>query len=109
MRGSEATLITRRNALGVLAAGALLGGTDDAPHYSAVDHVALAVGDAGKSADFYARIFGNNVLKDNRTPRRYLKLGSAYMALAPPTGSASHGVDHICPGVEKFDAPGMKA
>jgi catechol 2,3-dioxygenase-like lactoylglutathione lyase family enzyme len=114
MPASESNLSTRRNALGALAAGALIGrgamgATDDPPHFTGFDHVALAVGDAGKSADFYARIFGNNVLKDNRTTRRYLKLGSAYMALAPPAKAEVHGVDHICPGIEKFEAAGIKA
>ena len=72
--------MTRRDALCVLGAaaaamplaraqgGALL-------HITRVDHCSLAVGDIDKAMIFYRRLFGNEVLKDNKTARRYLRLG----------------------------------
>jgi len=73
-----------------------------------VDHVSLAVGDIDKAMMFYRRLFGNEVLKDSRTPRRYLKLGPCYAAIAPAAAGESKRIDHIGIGIENFEAPGMK-
>jgi catechol 2,3-dioxygenase-like lactoylglutathione lyase family enzyme len=103
--------ITRRDALFVLgsavvpqarAEGGLLRATR-------VDHVALAVGDIDKAMMFYRRLFGNEVLKDSRTPRRYLRLGPCYMAIAPAAAGEAKRIDHFSIGIENFDAPGMKS
>ena len=97
----------RRELFSLLGAGALLtrkaSAVESGLHFAAFDHVGITVADAQKSTAFYARLFGNTVYKNNQTPRRYLKLGPCYMAIAPP-GQASQGyrVDHICPGVEGF-------
>ena len=82
--------LTRRTALqvfGAVAAGAAVatparaaGGLLNATR---VDHVSLAVGDISKAVLFYRRLFGNEVLKDNPTERRFLRLGPCYMAIAP--------------------------
>lgn len=98
---------SRRELLALLASGALVArrGTADASslHFAALDHVGITVADAQKSTAFYTRLFGANVYKNNQTPRRYLKLGPCYMAIAPPgQGSQGYRVDHICPGVEGF-------
>ena len=47
---------------------------DSALHFTALDHVEFLVSDVEKSAAFYARVFGNAVLKNNKTTRRYVKL-----------------------------------
>src|SRR4051794_6537751 len=73
-----------------------------------VDHVALAVGDVDKALVFYRSLFGNEVLKDNRTPRRYLRLGPSYMAMAPAAAGEAKRIDHIGIGVANFDAPALK-
>ena len=97
----------RRELFTLLGAGALLArraaGAESSLHFAALDHVGITVADAQKSTAFYARLFGNTVYKNNQTPRRYLKLGPCYMAIAPPAqGSQGYRVDHICPGVEGF-------
>jgi len=74
-----------------------------------VDHVALAVGDIDKAMMFYRRLFGNEVLKDSRTPRRYLRLGPCYMAIAPATAGEARRIDHFSIGIENFNAPNMKS
>jgi len=76
---------------------------------AALDHVAIAVTDVDRSVSFYSRIFGNTVLKDKRSTRRYLKLGSCYVAIAPPAqGQPAHRVDHICAGVQGFQMAAVK-
>jgi catechol 2,3-dioxygenase-like lactoylglutathione lyase family enzyme len=103
--------ITRRDALFVLGAAALPQANAEGGLLRAtrVDHVALAVGDIDKAMMFYRRLFGNEVLKDSRTPRRYLRLGPCYMAIAPAAAGEARRVDHFSIGIENFDAPGMKS
>src|ERR1051326_1256937 len=106
------TPVTRRDALFVLGAAAAVpqaraeGGLLRATR---VDHVALAVGDIDKARMFYRRLFGNEVLKDSRTPRRYLRIGPCYIAIAPAAAGEAKRIDHVGIGIENFDAPGMKS
>ena len=73
-----------------------------------VDHVALAVGDIDKELVFYRSLFGNEVLKDSRTARRYLRLGPCYMAIAPAAAGEAKRIDHIGFGIANFNAPTLK-
>ena len=76
---------SRREALGILGAGAFAlrkaVAADPPLRFTALDHVEFLVSDAEKSAEFYARVFGNTVLKNNKTTRRYVKLGPSYIAM----------------------------
>ena len=104
--------ITRREALLVLGAAAAApqaraqGGLLRATR---VDHVALAVADIDKAMLFYRRLFGNEVLKDSRTPRRYLRLGPCYMAIAPAAAGEARRIDHVGIGIENFNAASLKS
>jgi catechol 2,3-dioxygenase-like lactoylglutathione lyase family enzyme len=107
------TLLTRREALATLTAGALATRTAlsaDAPfRFGALDHLALAVDDTEKSVHFYTRVFGNTVLKEKTNPRHYVKLGPNYVAMAPPgQGQASQAINHFCPGIVNFDLAATK-
>jgi catechol-2,3-dioxygenase len=59
-----------------------------------VDHVSLAVGDSHKAMLFYRRLFGNEVLKDNKTEGRFLRLGPCYMAVASARAGEAKRIDH---------------
>jgi catechol 2,3-dioxygenase-like lactoylglutathione lyase family enzyme len=89
--------ITRRSALGIL--GACAFAADQPFEFTGLDHVEFFATDVERSTAFYARIFGNTVLKNNKTTRRYLKLGSAYIAIET-AGQAGVKVDHFCAGVK---------
>jgi catechol 2,3-dioxygenase-like lactoylglutathione lyase family enzyme len=103
--------ISRREALAALGAVAVSAARADTGLLRAtrVDHVALNVGDIDKAMVFYRRLFGNEVLKDNRTPRRYLRLGPCYMAIAPAAAGQAKRIDHLSIGIENFDASSMKS
>ena len=73
-----------------------------------VDHVALDVGDLDKELSFYRRLFGNEVLKNKTTPRRYLRLGPCYLAIAPVASGQTPGINHFAIAIENFNAAGMK-
>jgi len=95
-------LLTRRSALGMLAAAPLAAQKTDLPlSFTNLDHVEFFASDVVKSVAFYARIFGNNVLKNNKTTRRYVNLGSAYIAIET-AGQAGIRVDHFCAGMPGF-------
>jgi catechol 2,3-dioxygenase-like lactoylglutathione lyase family enzyme len=66
--------------------------------FTALDHVEFLVSDVEKSAAFYARIFGNTLLKNNKTTRRYIKLGASYIAM----DKGDVHVDHFCAGIPGF-------
>jgi catechol 2,3-dioxygenase-like lactoylglutathione lyase family enzyme len=96
--------ITRRTTLAMLAtspwaAQKLL--ADAAFTFTALDHVEFFASDVVKSVAFYAQVFGNAVLKNNKTTRRYVKLGSAYIAIET-AGQAGIRVDHVCAGIPDF-------
>ncbi len=103
--------ITRRGALCLLGAAAARQARAEEGLLRAtrVDRVSLAVGDMDKAMLFYRRLFGNEVLKDSRTPRRYLKLGPCYMAIAPAAAGEAKRIDHFGIGIENFNAAGLKS
>ena len=99
----------RREALGwltALCAAPCAEGADSAFRFASLDHIEFTVSDVEKSRDFYARIFGNTVMKNNQTTRRYLKLGSSYMAVDK---SENIRVDHYCAGIDGFDIAELHA
>jgi catechol 2,3-dioxygenase-like lactoylglutathione lyase family enzyme len=102
--------ITRREALFVLGAATVPQVRADAGllRVTRVDHVALNVGEMDKAMVFYRRLFGNEVLKDRRTPRRYLRLGPCYMAIAPAPAGEPKRIDHFAVGIENFEQASMK-
>ena len=104
----------RREALTILGGGALAArhalAAGPVVGFTAVDHVAITVSDVEASVAFYTRVFGDNVLRNKETVRRYVKLGPCYVAISTPgQNQANHIVDHICPGVESYDPAGVKS
>src|SRR5436190_12479790 len=94
-------MINRRDALRLLGAGAFASRiTPQASlHFGALDHLEFFVSDIQRSLAFYTRVFGNQLWKNNRTARRYLKLGSTYIALEQ---GPELRVDHFCAGIDGF-------
>ncbi|WP_315764739.1 VOC family protein [Sphingomonas sp. Y38-1Y] len=71
------------------------------------DHVALAVTDLDKSAEFYKRVFGFAELRAPVVNRRWLDLGGGFALHLIPEKTAPVGVDranHIAFAVGDFDA-----
>jgi catechol 2,3-dioxygenase-like lactoylglutathione lyase family enzyme len=108
--------ITRRDALFVLGATAAATTLPQParaegllPGITRVDHVSLAVGDEDKAMVFYRRLFGNEVLKDNKTMRRYLRLGPCYMSIAPAPAGEAKRIDHFGIGIANFNAASTKS
>jgi catechol 2,3-dioxygenase-like lactoylglutathione lyase family enzyme len=102
--------ISRRDALLALGVAAMREARADGGllHATRVDHVALAVGDIDKALVFYRSLFGNEVLKDSRTARRYLRLGPCYMAIAPAAAGEAKRIDHIGIGIANFNESTLK-
>jgi catechol 2,3-dioxygenase-like lactoylglutathione lyase family enzyme len=104
--------ITRRDALfvlGAVAAPPLARAQSGLLRATRVDHVSLAVGDIDKALVFYRRLFGNEVLKDSKTPRRFLRLGPCYMAIAPAPAGEAKRIDHVGIGIENLNLPALKS
>ena len=73
---------------------------DEALHFTALDHIETSAPDSAKTAAFYARLFGAPVWKNNKTARRYVMLGSRYIAIEH--ARQPFGVDHFSVGIEGF-------
>jgi catechol 2,3-dioxygenase-like lactoylglutathione lyase family enzyme len=105
--------ITRRDALFLLGAAAAMPRARAAGgvllHATRVDHCSLAVGDIDKAMIFYRRLFGNEVLKDSKTARRYLRLGPCYLSIAPAPAGEAKRIDHFAVGIENFNASALKS
>ncbi|HJT86830.1 MAG TPA: VOC family protein [Bryobacteraceae bacterium] len=102
MSGEGPGRLGRREMLGLMAAGALARGASAAPfalHATMIDHVEFWVSDVGNSTTFYSRVFGRTVLKNNKTPRRYVKLGPSFVAM---DRGPQIRVDHFCAGISDF-------
>jgi len=100
----------RREALVLFGTGAYIArravaAPEETLHPAQIDHIEFWVSNAEKSAAFYARIFGYSLLKNNKTERRYLKIGSAFLAM--DQGQQSLRVDHFCAGISGFQVANM--
>jgi catechol 2,3-dioxygenase-like lactoylglutathione lyase family enzyme len=84
-----------------MAARKAMAADNSALRFTALDHVEFLVSDVEKSAAFYSRVFGNTVLKNNKTTRRYIKLGPSYIAMDRNAQGAIN-VDHFCAGIGGF-------
>jgi catechol 2,3-dioxygenase-like lactoylglutathione lyase family enzyme len=96
----EALKLMGGTACGVLAVRPVRG--DDAPpRFSALDHVEFTVSDLMRSVAFYARVFGNDLYKNKRAEKRYLKLGPTYLGI--DHGQPPLHIDHHSVGIAGLD------
>jgi catechol 2,3-dioxygenase-like lactoylglutathione lyase family enzyme len=93
-------MISRREALCILGSSALASAQETPLRFTALDHIETSAPDAAKSAAFYARVFGGPIWKNNKSPRRYVKLGPRYIAIE--NAREPLGVDHFSAGIEGF-------
>ena len=100
--------ITRRELLGALAAfaaAAPASAQGPQPAIGAVkqlNHVTLFVANVQKSVGFYQSLFGMPVLTP-QDPGVNLTAGTGFLGIYPAEGRPT-GVNHICLGLENFDA-----
>ncbi len=74
-----------------------------------IDHVSLAVADIDRAMIFYRRLFGNEVRKENKTSRRYIRLGPGYASIAPAASGQPVRIDHYCAGIDDFQGNALKS
>src|SRR5262245_32883370 len=107
-------LIGRRKMLGLLGTSVLsarvMSAQEENLEFSALDHIEFYVSNVEKSRDFFVRVFGNTVLR-NRTGKRYLRLGSTYMAFEPPRAAndTPMQVDHFSVAIKRLDMAKLHA
>jgi catechol 2,3-dioxygenase-like lactoylglutathione lyase family enzyme len=107
-------VLSRREALAAL--GGLVAGVrvpfasaDPLLFFTGIDHITLEVQDVQKSAAFYVRLFGNNVLRDKKSSRHYIKVGPNYFALVPAgQGPKTRVHTYLGAGITNFHAVDVK-
>src|SRR6476620_6643609 len=97
---------SRRELLKLIAGGVLASRRfvwqERGPEFAGLDHFEFYVSSAEKARDFYVRLFGHELLSRNN--KRYLRLGSTYMAFETPRAGASAGqVDHVSLSIRSLD------
>ena len=104
-------MITRRDLLGLFGAGVFVVrqpvAQDQTPAFSALDHIEFYVSSVEKSRDFYVRVFGNTLRSRNN--KRYLKLGTTYMAFEQPRTSGEIKVDHTSLAIKGLEMQKLHA
>jgi len=73
-------------------------------HPTRIDHVSLAVRDIDQAMIFYRTLFGSEVMKDNKTARRFMRFGPCYLSIAPAAAGQAIRIDHACAGVKDLEA-----
>src|SRR6476646_11379417 len=104
--------MNRRESLRLFGAGLLAARTvvaqEEQLQFVGLDHIEFYVSNVEKSRDFFVRMFGNTLR--NRAPKRYLKLGSTYMAFEPPRGTGAPArVDHFSVAIKSLNMPKLHA
>jgi catechol 2,3-dioxygenase-like lactoylglutathione lyase family enzyme len=79
---------------------------------AALDHFNIRVSDAAKSAAFYHKLFGGELLRVNSIPANptsppgeafYLRTGESYLVISPAFPQSPPGLDLICIGIRDYD------
>lgn len=85
-----------------------LGALAPEPALAGLDHIEFYTSDVARSRDLFVRIFGNTL--KIRGTKRYVRIGSSYIAFEPPRGNAGPGVvDHFSVSVKQLDMPRLHA
>lgn len=72
-----------------------------------MNHVSIFVPDVQKSKQFYQDLFGLPLLT-SQDPGVNLSTGAGFLGIYPAQGGAAKGsINHMCFGVENFDADGV--
>ena len=100
--------LTRREALSIALAGlfspARLSAQETSLEFDAVDHVEFHVSQVDRTKDFFARVFGNTLLKNASATKNYLKIGSAYLAFERPrTAGGALTTDHVSVAIRNIE------
>jgi len=103
--------MNRRELLGAFGAGVFAvrqpGAQEQTPVFSALDHIEFYVSSVEKSRDFFVRIFGNTLRSRNN--KRYLKLGTTYMAFELPRANSEIKVDHVSIAIKQLEMSKLHA
>jgi catechol 2,3-dioxygenase-like lactoylglutathione lyase family enzyme len=79
---------------------------------AALDHFNIRVSGVAKSAAFYHKLFGGELLRVNSIPANpnsppgeafYLRTGESYLVISPAFAQSPPGLDHICIGIREYD------
>ena len=72
-----------------------------------MNHISIFVPSVQKSMEFYQSVFGLPLLT-KQEPGMNLSTGSSFLGIYPAAAGATTGsINHICLGIENFDADGM--
>jgi catechol 2,3-dioxygenase-like lactoylglutathione lyase family enzyme len=74
-----------------------------------VEHVAFTVPNIDQAMVFYRRLFGNDVVRDNKSLRRYLRIGPCYLEISQAAKGEASRITRFGASVENFQAASLKS
>jgi catechol 2,3-dioxygenase-like lactoylglutathione lyase family enzyme len=108
------TMLTRREALSAISTGVFtarrLVAQTAALEFTSIDHVEFYVSDVPRTRDFFAALFGTNLLRNASAAKSYVKAGAAYLAFERPrTAGGPLVTDHVSVSIRNIDMPRVHA
>jgi len=104
--------LNRRELIGLLGATAIpavYGADAPLVRVKLIEHVALTVSNIDKAMIFYRSLFGNDVVKDNKSSTRFLRMGPCYLEISQAANGEASRITRFGASVEKFQAASLKS
>jgi len=104
--------LNRRKLMGLLGAAAIpavYGADPPLVRVKLIEHVAVTVSNIDKAMIFYRSLFGNDVVKDNRSSTRFLRMGPCYLEISQAANGEASRITRFGASVEKFQAATLKS
>ena len=108
----SARTLNRREMIGLLGAAAIpavYGADFPVVHVKLIEHVAMTVSNIDKAMIFYRRLFGNDVIKDNKSSTRFLRMGPCYLEISQAASGEASRITRFGASVENFRAASLKS
>jgi catechol 2,3-dioxygenase-like lactoylglutathione lyase family enzyme len=118
----SASLVSRRNALMLLGAMAVMRGADAAEpgmlQPATLDHVNIRVSNVAKSAEFYTGVFNTPLLRNPALRARpnlppgeafFLRIGEGYLVVSSAFSPDTPGLDHYSVGMRDYEQAKLAA
>ena len=108
----SARTLNRREMIGLLGAAAIpavYGADFPVVHVKLIEHVAMTVSNIDKAMMFYRRLFGNDVIKDNKSSTRFLRMGPCYLEISQAASGEASRITRFGASVENFRAASLKS
>lgn len=95
--------------VGVAAVPAIYGEDSLLVRVKLIEHVSVTVSNIDKAMIFYRSLFGNDVIKANKSSTRFLRMGPCYLEISQAANGEASRITRFGASVEDFQAASLKS